>query len=186
MTPLGREEAQRRAAEELSKPGYAHESLLDRLYRTFQQLLGDATDFAPGGSPVGALLAALLLVLFVVALVTVLVWLARRSARATTAPGDLFDGRAMTAAEHRQAAERLAAEGRWAEAVQERLRAIARDLQDRALIDGPAGQDRRRAGGGGGQVAAGLRRGARRGRARLRRRRLRRRAWQPRRLRDAA
>ncbi|GAA3471451.1 DUF4129 domain-containing protein [Nonomuraea roseola] len=140
MTPLGREEAQRRAAEELSKPGYAHESLLDRLYRTFQQLLGDATDFAPGGSPVGALLAALLLVLFVVALVTVLVWLARRSARATTAPGDLFDGRTMTAAEHRQAAERLAAEGRWAEAVQERLRAIARELQDRALIDGLPGK----------------------------------------------
>ncbi|MEV2266953.1 DUF4129 domain-containing protein [Nonomuraea africana] len=141
MTPLGREEAQRRAAEELAKPGYARESLLDRLYRTFQQLLGDLIDFAPGGSPVGALLAALLLVLVVVVLVTVPAWLARRSARARTAvPGDLFGGRAMTAAEHRQAAERLAAEGRWAEAVQERLRAIARDLQDRALIDGLPGK----------------------------------------------
>ncbi|MEU4542810.1 DUF4129 domain-containing protein [Nonomuraea dietziae] len=140
MTPLGREEAQRRAAEELSKPGYAQESLLDWLYRNFQQLLGDVTDFEPGGSPVGALLAAVLLVLVVAALVAVPTWLARRSARATTAPGDLFDGRTMTAAEHRQAAERLAAEGRWAEAVQERLRAIARDLQDRALIDGLPGK----------------------------------------------
>lgn len=141
MTPPGREEAQRRAAEELARAGYAHEPLPDRLWRWFQQWLSDLADVAPGGGSVGSVLAALLLILVVVVAVWVMVWLSRRSARAHTAdPGDLFGGRAMTAAEHRLAAERLAAEGRWAEAVQERLRAIARDLQDRALVDNLPGR----------------------------------------------
>ncbi|MFE3447328.1 DUF4129 domain-containing protein [Nonomuraea sp. NPDC059194] len=141
MTPPGREEAQRRAAEELARAEYADEPLPDRLWRMFQQWLGDLTDVVPGGPPVGAVLAALLLILVVVVAVWVTVWLSRRSARTRADDsGDLFGGRAMTAAEHRMAAERLAAEGRWAEAVQERLRAIARDLQDRALVDNLPGR----------------------------------------------
>ncbi|MGV9304904.1 MULTISPECIES: DUF4129 domain-containing protein [unclassified Nonomuraea] len=141
MTPPGREEAQRRAAEELARPEYAHEPLPDRLWRMLQQFLGDLTDFKTGDNPVGAVLAAVLLVLVVVVAVAAMVWLSRRSARTrAAAPGDLFGGRAMTAAEHRLAAERLAGEGRWAEAVQERLRAIARDLQDRALVDNLPGR----------------------------------------------
>ncbi|MET9340171.1 DUF4129 domain-containing protein [Nonomuraea sp. NPDC003804] len=141
MTPPGREEAQRRAAEELARPEYADEPLPDRLWRMLQQFLGDLTDFKTGDNPVGAVLAAVLLVLVVVVAVAAMVWLSRRSARTrTAAPGDLFGGRAMTAAEHRLAAERLAGEGRWAEAVQERLRAIARDLQDRALVDSLPGR----------------------------------------------
>ncbi|MFD1931703.1 MULTISPECIES: DUF4129 domain-containing protein [Nonomuraea] len=136
MTPPEREEAQRRAAEELARAGYATESLPDRLWRGFQQWLGDLGEFTPGGGTVGPVIAALLLILVVVAAVWAMVWLSRRSARAhAPESGDLFGGRAMTAAEHRLAAESLAAEGRWAEAVQERLRAIARDLQDRALVD---------------------------------------------------
>ena len=49
--------------------------------------------------------------------------------------GGLFAGRERTAAEHRAAAERLAAAGDWAEAIRERLRAIARDLEERAILD---------------------------------------------------
>ena len=38
-------------------------------------------------------------------------------------------------ADHRAAAEAHAAEGRWAEAIRERLRAVARDLEERAILD---------------------------------------------------
>lgn len=47
----------------------------------------------------------------------------------------LFDERPRTAAEHRSAAEAHAAQGHWNQAVQERMRAIVRSLEERALLD---------------------------------------------------
>ena len=47
----------------------------------------------------------------------------------------LFTGRARTAAEHRAAADAHAAAGEWAEAVRERLRAVVRSLEERAVLD---------------------------------------------------
>ncbi|MHC5908721.1 DUF4129 domain-containing protein, partial [Streptomyces sp. S6] len=47
----------------------------------------------------------------------------------------LFGDRARSAADHRAAAEEHAAQGHWNEAVQERMRAIVRALEERALLD---------------------------------------------------
>ncbi len=47
----------------------------------------------------------------------------------------LFDDRPRSAAEHRAAAEAHAAQGHWNQAVQERMRAVVRALEERALLD---------------------------------------------------
>ncbi|MGP3955442.1 DUF4129 domain-containing protein [Nonomuraea sp. 3N208] len=141
MSPIDREEAARRAAAELLKPDYEKESLVDLLYRRFTQFLGDLVDAATGGGPVGGIIAAMMIVLIIVGLIVLISWRLRKTARKNALTGGgLFGDRAMTAAEHRQAAERLAGEGRWGEAIQERLRAIARDLEERALVDGMPGR----------------------------------------------
>ncbi|MGN9836881.1 DUF4129 domain-containing protein [Nonomuraea sp. H19] len=140
-SPIDRDEAARRAAEELIKPEYDKESLADQLYRRFMQFLGDLVDAATGGGTAGGIIAAVVIVLIILAVIVLISWQLRKTAR-KRAPGvgDLFGERAMTADEHRQAAERLAADGRWSEAIQERLRAIARDLEARALVDGMPGR----------------------------------------------
>ncbi|MFB4282706.1 MULTISPECIES: DUF4129 domain-containing protein [unclassified Nonomuraea] len=141
MSPIDRGEAARKAAEELLKPGYEQESLLDEIYRRVMQFLGDLADAAIGGGSTGGIIAAVLITLIILGVIALVAWQLRRTARRRAqAVGGLFGERAMTAAEHRQAAERLATEGRWTEAVQERLRAIARDLEERALVDGMPGR----------------------------------------------
>ncbi|MGW3342776.1 DUF4129 domain-containing protein [Nonomuraea rubra] len=141
MSPIDREEAARRAAEELLKPEYDKEALFDRIYRYVTQFLGDLLDAATGGGATGGIIAAVLITLILLGLVALIAWRLRKTARKNAlAPGALFGARALTAAEHRQAAERLAQEGRWTQAIQERLRAIARDLEERALVDGMPGR----------------------------------------------
>ncbi|GAA2841041.1 DUF4129 domain-containing protein [Nonomuraea rubra] len=141
MSPIDREEAARRAAEELLKPEYEKEALFDRIYRYVTQFLGDLLDAATGGGATGGIIAAVLITLILLGLVALIAWRLRKTARKNAlAPGALFGARALTAAEHRQAAERLAQEGRWTQAIQERLRAIARDLEERALVDGMPGR----------------------------------------------
>ncbi|MGR6923705.1 DUF4129 domain-containing protein [[Actinomadura] parvosata] len=141
MSPIGREEAARKAAEELLKPEYAKEALFDRIYRYIEQFLGDLIDVATGGGSAGGVIAAIVITLILVGIIALIVWRLRKTARRNAAaPGGLFGARALSAAEHRQAAERLALEGRWTQAVQERLRAIARDLEERALVDGMPGR----------------------------------------------
>lgn len=54
---------------------------------------------------------------------------------AARAAGTLFDAGVRSAADHRAAAESLAGEGRWSEAVQERMRAVFRSLEERTLLD---------------------------------------------------
>ncbi|WP_336207779.1 DUF4129 domain-containing protein [Nonomuraea sp. LPB2021202275-12-8] len=141
MTPIGRDEAAARAARELLDPQYTDEQLFDRLYRYFNQFLGDLMDGVAGGGTTGGIIAAVVIVLILVGVAALIGWQLRRTSRRNgTAAGALFGERAMSAAEHRLAAERLAGEGRWSEAIQERLRAIARDLEERALVDGMPGR----------------------------------------------
>ncbi|MEU8248178.1 DUF4129 domain-containing protein [Nonomuraea sp. NPDC048916] len=141
MNPIGREDAASRAAEELLRAEYAKESLPDRLYRHFSQFLGDLMDAAAGGGTTGGIIAAVIITLIIVAVVVLVSWQLRKTSRRNSAAqAALFGERRMTAAEHRLAAEGHAAEGRYTEAIQERLRAIARDLEERALVDGMPGR----------------------------------------------
>jgi hypothetical protein len=131
---VGRDAARRAAAEELSRNAYEQESLLERAWRWFQELLDQIFAQAAEGGLSG-LVSLVILVVVLAALTAVLLWSLRRmsrSARARTA--GVFGAREQTAAEHRAAAERLASEGRWPEAVRERLRAIARTLEEREIL----------------------------------------------------
>ncbi|SDG64307.1 protein of unknown function [Sinosporangium album] len=143
MTPVDAErgEARGEAVQELLKPHYESEPLPTRLLRYVREFISDLLDSATGGT-VGGIAAAILLVALLLALAGLLLWWARRAdrGRRAVATGDLFGGGVHTAAEHRRAADALAAEGRWTEAIQERLRAVARDLEERALVDAMPGR----------------------------------------------
>lgn len=134
---IPREPARRAAEEELSDPVYHQDDpgLLERavgwLWEKLSELLGSAVDVTPGGA-VGLTVVVVLVVLVLAAL-----WARLGSPRrgpASTTP-DLFEERSRSAAEHRATAESHAAAGRWSEAVQERMRALVRSLEERALLD---------------------------------------------------
>ncbi|MEV6983877.1 DUF4129 domain-containing protein [Sphaerisporangium sp. NPDC051017] len=131
---IGRDEARRKAIEELLRPEYQQESLLDRVVRIIGEFFDGLLDSVPGGVP-GGVVALLVIIVLIAALAGLVVWQARKATRGRRAAQDgLFGTRELTADEHRREAERLAGESRWAEAVRERLRAIARDLEHRALV----------------------------------------------------
>ncbi|WP_433252372.1 DUF4129 domain-containing protein [Streptosporangium sp. CA-135522] len=137
---IDRDQARRKAIQELLKSEYAKESPIDRAMRTVQQFLGDLLDQESLGV-VGSVMARVVLALLVVAAVVAVIMIARRTAGGAAVRREgIFGDRRRTAAEHRDAAERLAAEGRWAEAVRERLRAVARDLEDRVIVDSTPGR----------------------------------------------
>lgn len=132
----------REAAErELSKPMY-HEndpSLLERGLDRFWEWVGGLFDAASAATP-GGLLGLLAIVVVVLALVAAL-WWRLGTPRRTPATGDsLFEDGPRTADEHRAAAARHAAAGRWNQAVQERMRAIVRSLEERTLLDARPGR----------------------------------------------
>lgn len=139
---IGRDPAREAARDELSKPMYHQDdpSLFTRVFTwildRFDDLLERATDAAPGGA-FGIVVILALLVLLVIVLRLRLGPLRR----VPTGRGALFAGdRPRTAAEYRAAAEAHAARGAWAEAVQDRLRAIVRALEERAILDERAGR----------------------------------------------
>ncbi|MDP9846440.1 DUF4129 domain-containing protein [Streptosporangium lutulentum] len=137
---IDRGTARREAIQELLKSEYAKESLVDRVTRSVDQFIGDLLDRESVGV-VGSVAARAALVAIVIAIIVAVIVIARRTARGGTARQEgIFGERRRTASEHREAAERLAAEGRWAEAIRERLRAVARDLEDRVIVDSTPGR----------------------------------------------
>jgi hypothetical protein len=137
----GRDEAAQLAREELAKQVYrdAGPGLVERLVRWLLEQAGRLLDGAAGVSPGGysGLVVVLLLVAAAVVAVRLKVGpLGRRAARDEA----LFVGRTRTAAQHRAAADAHAAAGAWAEAVRERLRAVVRSLEERAVLDEQAGR----------------------------------------------
>jgi hypothetical protein len=133
---LGREAAQEAAREELARQIYrdAGPGLTERVLRWVLERVGDLLDELAGVSPGGyaGLVVVLLLVLVAVVAIRHQVGpLGRRES------GDrsLFVGHERSSDEHRAAADAHAAAGRWAEAVRERLRAVVRSLEERAVLE---------------------------------------------------
>ncbi|MET7456181.1 DUF4129 domain-containing protein [Streptomyces sp. NPDC005574] len=131
-----RDPAREAARRELSRRMY-HENdpglfqrALDAFWKWVGDLFGSASTVTPGGA-VG-LVVVILVVLAVLAALWWRLGTPRRRPVSTTA---LFDDRPRSAAEHRAAAEAHAAQGHWNQAVQERMRAIVRSLEERALLD---------------------------------------------------
>ncbi|MFJ3585379.1 DUF4129 domain-containing protein [Streptomyces sp. NPDC090127] len=127
----------REAAErELSKPMY-HENdpnLLERGLDRFWEWVGGLFDAAAGATP-GGLLGLVVIVVVVIALAGGLWWRLGTPTRTPATADSLFADGPRTADDHRAAATRHAAAGRWNQAVQERMRAIVRSLEERTLLD---------------------------------------------------
>lgn len=134
--PVTRDGARDAAHQELSKLIYAKErpSLTTRILRAigrwFRHLLDQLLSVTPGR---GLGVVVILVVLVVVAIVL------RRylgPVRASAAPAvpHLTDA-ARTPAQLRRDADELAAAGRYADAVRDRLRALVRTLEDQGVLD---------------------------------------------------
>lgn len=134
--PVTRAAAQAAARAELAKRAYHRNdpSLIDRGLEWFLKKLGrlleNGARHAPGHQL--GLLLILLIVSAVVAVVTARVGVLRRSPRGDEA---IFGVEETTADDHRRRAEEFAQAGQWAEAIRERLRAIARELEQRGVLD---------------------------------------------------
>ncbi|WP_433547382.1 DUF4129 domain-containing protein [Streptomyces sp. CA-294286] len=127
----------REAAErELSDPMYhANDpNLLQRAFDSFWDWMGGLLDSASGATPGGTL--GLVVVTAVAALLVLgLWWRLGNPARTPASASSLFGDSPRSAAEHRTAAEAHAAAHRWNAAVQERMRALVRSLEERTLLD---------------------------------------------------
>ena len=162
---VDRDAARDAAERELRRREYveAQPSLVTRFLGRVLRELGELLERAAGAAPGGrlGLLALLVLLGLLVAVVLTRVGPLARSRR----PAALFAGSAvLTADEHRAQAQAAAEQGRWAEAVRERLRAVVRELEARGALDPrpgrTAGEVARDGGAAVPDVAADLRRAA--------------------------
>ncbi len=136
VEPLTREGAARAALHELAKGIYATQrpTLGQRLLDRLVQFLGDALQRATAAAPGGGWGLLALLALLVAAIVAIRLRTGPL-ARATRSRLEVGLGATVSAEEHRRRADAHAAAGRYAEAVRERLRALAADLERRAVIE---------------------------------------------------
>ncbi|MER5974667.1 DUF4129 domain-containing protein [Streptomyces sp. NPDC002055] len=132
---IPRAPAREAAERELSDPRYQeHEpGLFQRALDWFWDRLDDLLSAASGASP-GGTVGLVVIILAVVLLVVALRLRLGPLRRTPTDAGALFDERPRTAADHRAAAERHAADQAWDQAVQESMRALVRSLEERALL----------------------------------------------------
>jgi hypothetical protein len=139
--PITRLGAQRAARHELSKAIYHRnrEPWPVRLVRAvghwLDHALSGTLDKAPSGSA-GAI--AIVVVLAVVA--AVLIWRVGPPRRAAGIGSVFALAQPTSAAEHRAHAERAAATGDWRTAVIERTRALARELEERGVVESRPGR----------------------------------------------
>lgn len=163
---LGREAAQELARQELAKQVYreAGPGLTERALRWVVDKVGAALDAVSGVSPGGYAGVAVLVLLVVAAVVAIRLRVGPLGRRVAVEDA-LFTGAVRSAAEHRARADRHAAAGEWADAVRERLRAVVRALEERALLDPRPGRTADEAAREGGAVlpscASGLQQAAR-------------------------
>lgn len=131
---IDRDAAHEAAQHELAKPIYPKASLTERLMDWINELLYRLAD-ASASVPGGWLTLSVLLILLTIAIV-VAVRIAWRTMR-TKRGGEyaLFGEHELSAAEHRASAEQYAAAGNWSAAIRHRLRAVARQLEESAVLD---------------------------------------------------
>jgi hypothetical protein len=139
---LGREEAQRRAAEELAKAKYGGspswlEDALDRLLRLVEKLydfylrlIGDQS--GAGGGVNWGFVVAVTVLLVAVALVVWKVGLPKWRGRA--AAGQVELDSSTPAADYRALAAAHAERGDWQSAVRDQFRALVRELETRTIL----------------------------------------------------
>src|ERR1700689_1227813 len=124
---VGRQAAQRLARHELAKL-----AALPLWYRILQDV-GQLFGYAGSTVPVGWFGLIALAVLAIVLVVVVVGWI-RPARKKRAAPGAVLGGRARPAREYRDQAARLAATGEYGQAIIEGVRAIAAELDERAIL----------------------------------------------------
>ncbi|MGW0372299.1 DUF4129 domain-containing protein [Streptomyces coeruleorubidus] len=136
-----RDPAREAARRELSKRMYHEDdpSLFQRALDAFWEWLDKLFNAASSATPGGAL-GLVVIILAVVAVLAALWWRLGTPRRQPTSSATLFDDRPRSAADHRAAAEAHAVQGHWNQAVQERMRALVRALEERALLDARPGR----------------------------------------------
>ncbi|MFD6170764.1 DUF4129 domain-containing protein [Streptomyces coeruleorubidus] len=136
-----RDPAREAARRELSKRMYHEDdpSLFQRALDAFWEWLDKLFNAASSATPGGAL-GLVVIILAVVAVLAALWWRLGTPRRQPTSSATLFDDRPRSAADHRAAAEAHAAQSHWNQAVQERMRALVRALEERALLDARPGR----------------------------------------------
>ncbi len=129
--PIGRDAARQLARRELSKevyhPGF---SFLSWLKEQLDRLFSAASSVVPGGW--WSIVALVALVVIVAAVVFARLGPVARARRAS--PGPLRGSAPMTAQQHRELAQRLAADGNHSGAILEFVRAVAAGLEERAIL----------------------------------------------------
>lgn len=128
---IDREAAYEAANRELSKPIYPRPSLSDRIIGWLNDALSDLV--RTGAGVPGGWFTLLVLGLLVVAAAIVALRVARRTMGSRRA-GRLYDTAVLSAGDYRAAAERAAAQADWNHAIRQRLRAIARQLEEDGLL----------------------------------------------------
>jgi hypothetical protein len=138
---LSREAAQELARQELAKQIYreAGPGLLERVLGWLLDKLSDVLDRVAGVSPGGYAGVVVVLLLLVAAAIAIRLRVGPLG-RQEDVGQSLFLGRARSSGEHRAAADAHASRGEWAEAVRERLRAVVRSLEERAVLEPRAGR----------------------------------------------
>jgi hypothetical protein len=143
--PIGRDEARELARRELDKPIYHRdepsvlEKFLTKLRDWLDSLLGHTHQPGSGGGG-GGTIAMIVIVVLILAAIGLILWWARGGRNTRSERDALLDGGPSAAKDHRAIAERHAAAGEWAEAIRERLRAIARSLEERVILEPRAGR----------------------------------------------
>ncbi|MEO5709779.1 MAG: DUF4129 domain-containing protein [Nocardioidaceae bacterium] len=119
---------------EMSRPEYQR-SLVERFLSWLGDLWDGLTSAASGASPLSAGVAVALLVVVVALLATVAGRIRRERAPAPARGGDVLVAREVSPEDHRAAAERARADGRFAEALVEAFRALASRSLRRGLVE---------------------------------------------------
>ncbi|HEU5156248.1 MAG TPA: DUF4129 domain-containing protein [Streptosporangiaceae bacterium] len=138
--PIGRDQAREQARRELEKQIYHRDDpsvmdrVLERINEWIETLTRNIAGAGQGGGSGGWIALSVILVLLVLVVVAIM-WRLGAVGGAAARDRALLADEPMTAADHRAAAERHAAAGEWAEAIRERLRAVARDLEERVILD---------------------------------------------------
>jgi hypothetical protein len=135
--PVPRDQAAEEARQELSRGIYHLDDrsllgrIFDRAVAWLDRTLGYLAGHAPGGS-----VGLLVLVGLLVGLVWFALWRSgpvRRARRRSGTPAALDT--TLSARHHRRLADELAAAGRYAEAIRERMRAVVRELETRGVLE---------------------------------------------------
>jgi len=135
-TGLDRAAAQEAARRELAKKGYQDAQppwtyrAINWVFEQIDKALSKATEVLPGGA-----LGLVIVLLLVAGLIALIFWRVRPSGVRRSEQALFGTGTTVTAADHRARADEAAAQSRWAEAVRERLRAVARELETRGVLD---------------------------------------------------